>query len=202
MAQLLVTFAIVSIFLVSDTLQAFVLFNPIIKWLAFLLLIVTMLAIICFDSVRRTYPTNIIFLMIFTVVESIVLGVIVTQYQAIEILVAVLITSLICFSLTVYATQTRYDFTTLGAMLLVIVTAFLMFSVITLFFPTYTMVMVHSVLGATIFGLYLIFDTQLMLGGNHKYSLSPEEYIFASLNLYLDIINMFIHILPMAVSRG
>lgn len=42
---------------------------------------------------------------------------------------------------------------------------------------------------------YLVFDTQLMIGGKHKYSLSPEEYIFAALNLYLDIINIFIYIL-------
>jgi len=42
---------------------------------------------------------------------------------------------------------------------------------------------------------YLVFDTQLMLGGKHKYSLSPEEYIFAALNLYLDIVNMFLYIL-------
>ena len=42
---------------------------------------------------------------------------------------------------------------------------------------------------------YLVFDTQLMLGGKHKYSLSPEEYIFAALNLYLDIVNMFVYVL-------
>jgi hypothetical protein len=34
-----------------------------------------------------------------------------------------------------------------------------------------------------------------MLGGKHKYSLSPEEYIFAALNLYLDIVNLFLFIL-------
>lgn len=36
---------------------------------------------------------------------------------------------------------------------------------------------------------------QLMMGGSHKYSISPEEYIFAALNLYLDIINLFLYIL-------
>lgn len=35
----------------------------------------------------------------------------------------------------------------------------------------------------------------MMLGGKHKYSLSPEEYIFATLNLYLDIVNLFLFIL-------
>ena len=42
---------------------------------------------------------------------------------------------------------------------------------------------------------YIVFDTQLMMGGQHKYSISPEEYIFAALNLYLDIINLFLFIL-------
>ena len=35
----------------------------------------------------------------------------------------------------------------------------------------------------------------MMMGGKHKYALSPEEYIFAALNLYLDIVNLFIFIL-------
>lgn len=39
------------------------------------------------------------------------------------------------------------------------------------------------------------FSTQLMMGGNHKVSISPEEYIFAALNLYMDIVNIFIYIL-------
>lgn len=32
-------------------------------------------------------------------------------------------------------------------------------------------------------------------GGKHKYSISPEEYIFAALNLYIDIVNIFMYIL-------
>ena len=50
-------------------------------------------------------------------------------------------------------------------------------------------------MGAVLFGAYLVFDTQMMLGGHHKYSISPEEYIFAALNLYLDIVNLFLYIL-------
>lgn len=34
-----------------------------------------------------------------------------------------------------------------------------------------------------------------MIGGNHKMSISPEEYIFAALNIYMDIVNIFIYIL-------
>ena len=49
--------------------------------------------------------------------------------------------------------------------------------------------------GALVFSLYLIYDTQPMLGGKHKYALSPEEYIFAALNIYLDVVQLFMYIL-------
>ena len=61
--------------------------------------------------------------------------------------------------------------------------------------------MIYASIGALIFCCYLVFDTQLMLGGKHKYSISPEEYIMAALNLYLDIINLFLYIL-MLVGGG
>ena len=45
---------------------------------------------------------------------------------------------------------------------------------------------------------YLVVDTQQMVGGkNRKYSISPEEYIFAALNLYLDIITLFLLLLQL-----
>lgn len=42
---------------------------------------------------------------------------------------------------------------------------------------------------------YLIFDTQLMVGGRHKFAITPEEYIFAALTLYVDVIMLFLYIL-------
>lgn len=37
---------------------------------------------------------------------------------------------------------------------------------------------------------FLAFDTQLLMG-NKRYTMSPEEYVFATLNIYLDIIYIF-----------
>lgn len=49
---------------------------------------------------------------------------------------------------------------------------------------------VYAVLGAGVFTLFLAFDTQLLMG-SRRHSLSPEEYIFGALNIYLDIIYIF-----------
>lgn len=41
---------------------------------------------------------------------------------------------------------------------------------------------------------FLAVDTQMILG-NKQLAISPEEYVFAALNLYTDIINIFLYIL-------
>jgi len=42
----------------------------------------------------------------------------------------------------------------------------------------------------------LIFDTQQVVGGKHRrFQLSPEEYIAGALQLYLDIVYLFIILL-------
>ena len=60
----------------------------------------------------------------------------------------------------------------------------------------------YGSLGALVFSLYIVYDTQLMMGGKHKYALSPEEYIFAALNLYLDFIQLFRFILMIVGVSG
>ena len=46
--------------------------------------------------------------------------------------------------------------------------------------------------GAFLFSMLIIYDTWMAI---HR--LSPEEYVLACIDLYLDIINLFLHILKM-----
>ena len=61
---------------------------------------------------------------------------------------------------------------------------------IQLFVWSETLEFVLSIGGALIFCGFIIFDTHMIM---HK--LSPEEYIMGAVNLYLDFINLFLHIL-------
>lgn len=60
-----------------------------------------------------------------------------------------------------------------------------------------------SVVSAVIFACYMVFDTQMILGswGGHKLEFEVDDYIFAALNLYLDIINFFLDMLAILGSR-
>ncbi len=40
----------------------------------------------------------------------------------------------------------------------------------------------------------------MIVGGSHKYQISQEEYVFAALTLYLDIIQIFVQLLSVLQS--
>uniref|UniRef100_A0A8C4YG49 Uncharacterized protein n=1 Tax=Gopherus evgoodei TaxID=1825980 RepID=A0A8C4YG49_9SAUR len=50
------------------------------------------------------------------------------------------------------------------------------------------------------FWIFLAYDTQLLVG-NKQYGLSPEEYIFGALEIYVDIVYIFLFLLR-AKDRG
>jgi Integral membrane protein, interacts with FtsH len=101
----------------------------------------------------------------------------------------------VCLGLTLFAFQTKWDFTVMGGALFVALIILVIFGIVACFIPGRVITLVYASCGALLFSLYLVYDTQLMMGGKHKYSISPEEYIFAALNLYLDIVNIFLYIL-------
>lgn len=61
----------------------------------------------CCESVRRTFPMNVIFLAIFTLAQSFMLGCMSAQYGRDEVFLAVGITAAVCFGLTIFAFQTK-----------------------------------------------------------------------------------------------
>lgn len=83
-------------------------------WIAFGVLLVTMITMACCESVRRKSPMNFIFLFIFTIAQSFVLGVVSSTYASSEVFLAVGITAAVCLALTIFAFQTKIDFTVMG----------------------------------------------------------------------------------------
>ncbi|XP_050351761.1 protein lifeguard 1-like isoform X1 [Nymphalis io] len=195
MSQLLVTLTFITLFVYHAPTKLWVQRNPYMFWIAFAVVLVTLIAMACCPSVRRTAPMNFIFLGLFTVAESFLLGVTSSMYDSVAVMMAVGLTAAVCLALTLFAFQTKWDFTVMGGALLCATVILLIFGIVAIFIPGKTMTLVYASLGALIFSLYLIYDTQLMMGGKHKFTISPEEYVFAALNLYLDIINIFIYIL-------
>merc|ERR1712244_171859 len=61
----------------------------------------------------------------------------------------------------------------------------------------------YSLAGVVIFSLFIIYDTQLIVGGTHKkHQFTVDDYVFAALNIYLDIINLFLMLLELMGDRN
>ncbi|OTF73180.1 lifeguard-like protein [Euroglyphus maynei] len=126
----------------------------------------------------RKTPHNYICLFIFTLAESFMVGVMASLYQRQIVLYAVLITGVICLGLTLFAFQTKIDFTIFNGMMFIIFLVFMMFGFIMLFFPrSNTMHLIYSCIGAFLFSAFLVIDTQMIMGGTHKQQISTEDYI-------------------------
>lgn len=193
--QLAITFTFVSVVLLHEPTKQMVRSSPGLFWIAFFVMLGALIGIACCGEIRRKAPMNFILLGLFTFAESFLVSVVTAQYNAQEVMLAFGITAAVCLGLTLFAFQTKYDFTMMGGFLFTAVVVLFLFGLIAMFFPGKIMTLVYASAGALIFSMYLVYDTQIMLGGSHKYSISPEEYVFAALSLYLDVINIFLHIL-------
>jgi len=201
--QLAVTIAIISMFFFWEDLKTYSYNNVWLFYVALVMTFVCIIALACCPGVRRTFPMNIIFLGIFTICEGFVLGVVASRYNTDTVLIAAGICAVVVLSLTIFAFQTKIDFTMCGGFLFVTIIVLMCFGFVMIFWRNKVAYLIYSCLGALVFSMYIVFDTQMMLGGKHKYSISPEEHIFAALNLYLDIVQLFMFLLSIVGSaRG
>jgi len=195
MVQLAITVGFIAVFLYVPEVKRFAAENTWLLWVAMAMTFVLLIVLACCNDFRRRWPLNIILLLLFTLCEGFLLGAVSTAYRTDDVLIAAGICAVVCLGLTIFAFQTKWDFTAMGGILFVGILILMIFGILAIFIRNKILDLVYASLGALVFSCYIVFDTQMMLGGKHKYSISPEEYIFAALNLYLDIVNLFLYIL-------
>lgn len=112
-----------------------------------------------------------------------------------QVLIAMGICFVLCMALYLFATQTAIDFTASMGILLIFAIALLVLSILYIFFPSEGLTWILLIGGVVMLSIYFVVDIQLMMGGHHKFSLAPEDYILAATLLYVDIIYLFLYIL-------
>ncbi|KAM4689700.1 protein lifeguard 3-like [Discoglossus pictus] len=195
--QLVVTVGLICMFIFWNTLREWVHDVP---YFGFALCGVSLIMVIgfsCCDKIRRKVPANFIFLGLFTLVEGCLLGSLAAQYSADAVLWATGATVFVTMGLTLFAVQTKWDFTLLSGALCMTFLVFLSYGFLAAILRTAWLDILYACIGTFIFGMYLVVDTQRIVGGKNRHSTSPEEYIYAALSIYLDIVNLFIFLLQL-----
>lgn len=203
--QLLITCGIAAPFVLlpESTIIPFVQNNAWLVWMSLAISITTMFIFACFPSLMRQYPLNYIILLLFTATEGLFVGLICAQYTVTSVLIALATVTGVTLALSLFAMQTKWDFTGFGPYLLVASLVLLVFGFVLIFFPGNNVAhKVYAGLGALLFSLYLVYDTQLIVGGDHrKFQFSVDDYAVAAICLYIDIVQLFLFILSLFGDR-
>lgn len=177
------------------------------KWMLYLsmaALVATMCSMCCCRDKLREFPTNYGFLFVITAAMSVLVAFSSAMYTWQSVLFAAGITLGIFAAMTIYAWTTKTDFTGYGPYLHATLFALIFFGCALCILgmcgvQIKWLMMLYDFIGVLIFTFYIVYDTQLIMGelGGHQISFSIDDYCFAALNLYLDIINLFLHILSL-----
>uniref|UniRef100_A0A8C6NYX6 Protein lifeguard 2 n=1 Tax=Nothobranchius furzeri TaxID=105023 RepID=A0A8C6NYX6_NOTFU len=178
----------------SDPVRDYIQTNPGWYWASYAVFFVTYLTLSCCSAPRRQFPWNLILLTIFTLSLSYMTGMLSSYYNTKSVVMCLGIAAAVCLVVTIFSFQTKFDVTSCHGMLfmfcLVMFISGLVLAVVLPFQYVPWLDAIYASLGAILFTMFLAFDTQLLMG-NKRYTMSPEEYVFATLSIYLDIVYIF-----------
>ena len=168
-----------------------------------ILAIVIECMLLCCKANARKVPTNYVLLAVFTGCWAYILTWVCAQYDKTTVVTAALFTAVLTVTLSLYACFTKADFTKLCGRwtcmaLLLIITVQMILSIISMIIFEYTDTYVPLVSGfcVILYCLFLIIDTQLIIGGK-RHELSIDDYVVGALILYIDIIMIFMELLKL-----
>ena len=191
-AQLLITFLLVcSTFIPS--VREFFIKSFFLIYICTPIAIIILIVLVCCKEFTKKVPYNYILLFIWTICEAITLCCVASRYNYKTVLTALGLTAGVVIGITVYAFWTDRDFTGWGMGLCIASFGLFFFGLFGFFFGEWANTL-YCLIGVVLFGIYLIYDTQLVIGKfGREYGI--DDYIFAALAIYIDIINIFSFIL-------
>lgn len=159
--------------------------------------LVTLVTISCCRSVARRVPINYILLGIFTLCMSYIVAMIAAEARPENVVVASFITAAMVIGLFVYALTAKTDFTTCGAATFSMSLVLPISLLLAVLFVEFESTVALSTLIVLLACYYMILHMQLIVSGK-SHELGIDEYVFAAMTLYIDIIRLFLEILRMS----
>ena len=152
------------------------------------------LILICNRNLARTVPYNYIYLFAITLCESLACSIISSIYSFQIVATALALTIVSTLVITFYACTTKTNFSYCRMGMFIFFSQIFMIGLIAVLFRLEGLYTLYTFLMTIMVGFYLVYDTQLIIG-KFGVAYSVDDYIFATLEIYMDIIRLFLLIL-------
>lgn len=149
----------------------------------------------------RDFPRNLVFTGLFTFVEGIWLApflLLAERAAPGSVSEAAMLTFATFGALSLYAVFSRRDFSAWGSFFMIGLVVLLVASLINMFVASAAASVWISAVGVLIFAGLLVFDTWRILRSG---AFGQDDYVIAAVQIYLDLLNMFIFILSLLGGR-
>jgi FtsH-binding integral membrane protein len=195
--QLIITFGCVFLFQL-ETLKLFIMQHQqfaanILMFCSFTFLVL-FLILVCNRNLARTVPCNYIYLFAITICESLACSIISSLYSFQIVATALALTIVSTLVITFYACTTKTNFSYYRMGMFILFSQIFMIGLIAALFRLDGLYSFYTFLMTIMVGFYLVYDTQLIMG-KFGVAYSVDDYIFATLEIYMDIIRLFLLIL-------
>jgi len=175
-------------------IKAYVRHNLAMYYVSYGVFLVVYIALMCCESVRRSFPSNLIMTGLLTLSIGYMTMMICSMYDVTFVLLALIITTVCCGGIIIFASTTNRDLTSMMGIMFIFSIVLMVFGLVAIMsvfiFKIRWLYTIYSGLAALLFMFYLAIDIQMIMGGR-KYEISPEDHIFAAIQVFLDIIYIF-----------
>mmetsp|Transcript_48873 Transcript_48873/g.122132 ORF Transcript_48873/g.122132 Transcript_48873/m.122132 type:complete len:269 (+) Transcript_48873:31-837(+) len=194
--QLAVTVAFCALFMLVPAVTGFALENQL--PIVLITIIPTFAIIFALMWLKNKHPWNGILLVVFTLCQSVLIGTICAIYQdrnmGQAVAVAWVLTLFVFVALTVFVWVSDVDFSFLGFFLPIALLILILWSFTALLFG-FKLGWFYGAIGSLVFSAYILYDTDQIM--KH---MGCDEHIIAAIELYLDVLNLFLML--MAIFGG
>ena len=144
-------------------------------------------------AAKNKTPLNLILLFAFTFMTGFTLAptlaMFIAKNMGYVIGEAFGLTAVAFFALTIFAMNTKRDFSTMGKMLFIALIVLVVAGIANIFLQLPMLQLAIAAVGAVLFSMFILYDTQNIIRGN------VTSEIEAAVSLYLDFLNLFVSLL-------
>jgi FtsH-binding integral membrane protein len=150
----------------------------------------------------RVFPKNVLLTLLFTFVEGVFIAPFLAYAEQAApgtVSQAALLTFAAFGGLSLYATLSRRDFSAWGSFFFIGLIVLMIAMFINFFVASAAASLWISAIGVLIFAGLLVFDTWRILRSGQY---GQDDYVYAAVQIYLDLLNMFLFILSLLGNRS
>ena len=199
LAQVVLTAAVACGIMYSDTVSEWSIRH--FGWMSWVAFIATLLLLFACAIYKNSYPHNYCLLLGFTLCQAYSIGVVCAMYRSVgleeTLLQAFVLTASLFVLLTLFTIQSKINFSFLGAGLYGALWLLIVTGILALWLHYEWLRTAYALAGSLLFCLFIIYDTFLITS-----KLGYDDYIIAAIELYLDIVNLFLFLLSLLSSKN